>query len=208
MMGGTGFEANGTITIKYDDEVMDTVTADDTGIFVATFKVPASQHGQHKITASDGTSTEELTFTVESVAPDIPEPLLPEMGVKVKSPVSFDWKDVTDESSPVTYTLQIATDDDFTADSIILEKTELTESQYTLSEKEVLELAGKETPYYWRVRAVDAASNEGEWTANNEFYVTGAINLPNWALYTLLGIGAVLIFGIGYWLGRRTAFYY
>jgi len=130
------------------------------------------------------------------------------MGVKVESPASFDWEDVTDESSPVTYALQIATDEDFTADSIVLEKTELAKSEYILTEKEELELAGQETPYYWRVRAIDAALNEGEWTGAGEFYVAAPFAFPRWALYTLLGIGAVIIFGIGYWLGRRTAFYY
>jgi len=55
---------------------------------------------------------------------------------------------------------------------------------------------------------MDSFLNEGEWTAAEEFYVSPPVALPSWALYTLLGIGAVLIFGIGYWLGRRTAFYY
>jgi hypothetical protein len=208
VLGGAGYDANKTVTIKYDDEVVATATADTSGIFVAQFTVPASKHGEHTITASDGTNTSELTFTVESVAPATPMPLLPEMGVKVKSPISFDWEDVTSESSPVTYALQVATDKDFTADSIILDKTALAESEYTLTEAEELELATMETPYYWRVRAVNAALNEGEWTGTGEFYVTAPFAFPNWALYTLLGFGAVLIFGIGYWLGRRTAFYY
>ena len=208
MMGGAGFAANGTVTIKYDDEVVATSTADASGIFVATFKVPASKHGDHTITASDGTNTNEVTFTVESVALATPQPLVPELGVKVKSPISFDWEDVTVESPPATYALQIATDEDFTDDSIILDKTELAESEYILTEEEELELASQETPYYWRIRTVDAASNEGEWTGAGEFYVTAPFAFPSWALYTLLGIGAVLIFAIGYWLGRRTAFYY
>jgi len=122
--------------------------------------------------------------------------------------MSFDWEDVTSESPPVTYILQIATDEDFTADSIILDKTELSESEYILTEMEELELASQETPYYWRIKAVNAALNEGEWTGVGEFYVTAPFDFPTWALYTILGIGAVLIFGIGYWLGRRTAFYY
>ena len=207
-IGGSGFAPNGTVTLKYDDKVVATATTDASGVFVATFQAPPSKHGDHIIIVSDGINTNEVTFTVESVAPKVPTPLLPEMGVKVESPVSFDWEDVTDKSSPVTYALQIATDEDFTADAIVLEKTELAKSEYILTEEEELELAGQEAPYYWRVRAIDAALNEGVWTGAGEIYVAASFGFPRWALYTLLGIGAVIIFAIGYWLGRRTAFYY
>ena len=207
-IGGSGFAPNGPVTLKYDDKVVATATTDASGVFVATFQAPPSKHGDHIIIVSDGINTNEVTFTVESVAPEVPTPLLPEMGVKVESPVSFDWEDVTDKSSPVTYALQIATDEDFTADAIVLEKTELAKSEYILTEEEELELAGQEAPYYWRVRAIDAALNEGEWTGAGEIYVAASFGFPRWALYTLLGIGAVIIFAIGYWLGRRTAFYY
>jgi hypothetical protein len=208
VMGGAGFAAGGTITVKYNDEEVAKATADASGVFVATFQVPASRHGANTISVSDGTSTNELTFTVESVPPATPPPLLPEMGVKVKSPILFDWDDATDASSPVTYDLQIATDRNFLASSMVLEKAALAESEYTLTEEEELILAGMETPYYWRIRAVDAAQNEGMWTGTGEFYVTTPFSLPDWAKYTLYGIGGVLLFGIGYWLGRRTAFYY
>ena len=88
-----------------------------------------------------------------------------------------------------------------------MEKKGLTKSEYTLTEAEELKLADKETAYYWRARAVDAASNEGAWTGAGEFYVSSSISLPNWAIYTLMGICAVILFSIGYWLGRRTALY-
>lgn len=207
-VGGAGFLPNAPVTLKYDDMDVATVTTDANGIFMVTFQAPPSKHGEHIITASDGTNTNQVTFTVEAIAPATPPPLLPETGVKVKSPITFDWEDVIDESLPVTYDLQIASDDDFPADSIVMEKTALEESSYTFTEKEELELASQEAPYYWRIRAVDAALNESEWTGAREFYVSAGLGFPNWALYTLLGIGAVLIFGIGYWLGRRTAFYY
>jgi len=205
---GAGFEAGSTITVKYDGEKVATVEADSNGIFLAMFKVPVSKHGDHTITISDGTNTEELTFTVESEAPPTPTPLSPEMGVNVKPPISFDWEDVTDPSSPVTYTLQIATSASFSANSLVLEKTGLDTSEYTLTEKEAMEIIGREAPYYWRVRAVDSASNEGEWTGAGEFYVTRPFRFPDWALYTLLGVGGLVLFAIGYWMGRRTAYYY
>lgn len=208
VISGAGFEADATITIKYDEEVVSTANADSYGIFVSIFKVPTSKSGDHTVTVSDGTNTEEFTFTVEAKPPPVPTPLLPEMGVELKPPISFDWKGVTADSPPVTYILQIATDNDFTADSIVLEKEELTKSEYTLTEMETMELVGREAAYHWRVRAVDSASNEGEWTGSGQFYVDQPFALPNWAIYTLLGLGGLVLFAIGYWMGRRTAYYY
>lgn len=207
LIGGAGFKANATVTIKYDDKEITTVNADGSGIFVAAFQVPASKHGTHTITASDGTSTEKLTFTVESTPPTVPAPLSPEMEAEVKSPISFDWKDVTDDSPPVIYTLQIATSKDFSAASLVLEKKELAKSEYTVTEDEEQKLVGQETPYYWRIRAIDGASNEGEWTGAGEFYIASSFALPTWALYTLIGLGGLSLFALGYWLGRRTAYY-
>lgn len=208
-IGGAGFTPNAIVTIKYDDVEVASVPAGADGIVMATFNAPPSLHGDHTITVSDGTITATTVYTVESIAPATPQPLKPEMGVKLKSPGVFDWEDVTDVSKPVTYVLQIATDDDFEASSIVLEITDIESSTYTLTEAEELKLAGRKEAYYWRTQAVDAASNKSEWTGAGEFYVGGGVSeFPNWALYTIIGIGAVLIFGIGYWLGRRTAFYY
>ena len=38
--------------------------------------------------------------------------------------------------------------------------------------------------------------------------VPAPFGIPTWLIYTLAGVGAVIIFGIGYLVGRRTAFYY
>ena len=207
-VSGAGFKANGAITIKYDDEAVAGAIADSNGMFLAIFNVPAGKHGGHTVTVSDGINTEKLTFTVESMPPSVPLPLLPEMGVKVKSPIAFDWKDVIDDSSPVIYSVQIATSEDFSAASIVLEKKELTKSEYTITEEEELKLVGQEAPYYWRIRAIDGASNEGEWTGAGEFYVAPSFGMPSWVIYTLFGLGGLLLFALGYWLGRRTAYYY
>jgi hypothetical protein len=208
-IGGAGFTPAATVTFTYDDEEVATATADSDGLVMAIFRAPPSKHGEHIITVSDGTNTNTVTYTVESIAPEIPQPLTPELGVKVKSPATFEWEDVTDDSMPVTYTLQIATSDSFEASSIVLEITDIKLSTYMLTEAEELKLAGRKDAYYWRVQAVDAASNESGWTGTGDFYVGGASgSFPSWALYTLIGIGGVLLFGLGYWLGRRTAFYY
>ncbi len=205
---GAGFAAGGTVTIKFGEEVLDTVTADASGMFVAMLKVPAGKAGEHKITISDGTNTNEVTFTLEAVPPPVPMPLKPQMGVKAKTPVAFDWEDVTADAQPVTYTLQVATGEDFKEATIVFEKTGLTDSEYTTTEAESIALAGREGVYFWRVRAVDATETEGEWTGAGEFSVSKAFSFPTWALYTLLGLGALVLFGVGYWMGRRTAYYY
>ena len=203
-ISGTGFIANHEITITYTSEpVVFTTTSETDGTFSYTFAVPPSEAGEHTITATDGISTMEVTFVMESTPPEIPLPLLPYMGDKAKAQAYFDWEDVTDDSLPVTYTLQIATDADFT--TIVLEKTGLTTSEYTLTEEEMLESTSKEAPYYWRVRAIDAASNASDWTGAGTFYVGFVFpEIKGWILYTLMGLGGLLLFFLGLWIGRRS----
>ncbi len=215
-VSGTGFLANHTVTITYLSTpiTVATTTANSDGAFSATFEVPASESGDHTITATDGTNTITSTFTMESTPPSTVYPQLPLMDSKLKG-WRFDWCgddtdltiEVTDDSLPITYTLQIATDDQFTTESIVLEKTGLTESEYTLTSEERLDSVEKENPYYWRVKAIDGASNETEWTGIGSFYVGFSFDMPTWLIYTLFGLGAVLLGVFGFWLGRRTAYY-
>ena len=205
---GAGFQPGGIVTIKFGDEVLDTMATDASGIFVAVIKVPSAKAGEHTISISDGTNTEELTFTLKAEPPPIPGPLLPKMGGKVKTPVVFDWEDVAAAAGPVSYDLQVATDEDFDGGSMVLEKMELVASEYATSEAESIALADGDTLYYWRVRAVDAMGNEGEWSGAGEFYVKKPFSFPTWATYTLLGLGGLILFAVGYWMGRRTAYYY
>lgn len=207
-IGGTGFTPNGTAIVKYDGEEVATITIESTGAFLVTFQVPPSVGGDHVITVTDGINTAETTFTVETTAPEIPPPLAPAMGARISSPFSFDWEDVTDESSPVTYALQISGTPSFNQASILVDKPALTSSQYELTEQEGLNLAGREAPYYWRVKAIDAASNESDWSGIGEFYVAPPFSFPTWAIIILAVFGALILFGVGYWLGRRTAFFY
>ncbi len=207
IFSGTGFRPNATVTITYAPlSTVATTTADANGAFSATFTVPASQHGQHTVTASDGTNAITATFTMESTPPPAPAPLLPEMGVKAKSEAFFDWNDV-DDPSGVTYSLQIATDESFTGTSVVLEKEGLTNSEYTLTKEEKLESTKKEAPYYWRIMAVDGASNESGWTTPGEFYVGFTFAMPGWAIYFLAVLGGLVLLALGFYLGRRTAYY-
>ncbi len=201
-INGTGFKASSTITITYtSDPVVFTITSLADGSFSYTFTVPPSEGGAHTITATDGTSSMQVTFYMESTPPLTPSPLLPLMGDKAASMAYFDWKDVSDPSKPVTYTLQLASNANFT--TMVLEKTGLTISEYTLTEEEALESTTEETPYYWRVKAIDGASNASNWTGAGTFYVGFVFELTGWILYALMGLGGILLFFIGFWVGRR-----
>jgi len=210
-ISGTGFKPSSEITITYaSTPVVFTTTSESDGSFSYTFTVPPSQAGEHTITADDGYSPPLfVTFYMESTPPEIPPPLLPYMEGKADSLAYFDWEDVTtdtagtsEQSLPITYDLQVATDKNFAHK--LVNKTGLTTSEYTLTEDEALESTNKEAPYYWRLRAVDAASNASDWTGAGTFTV-GFIfpNISGWLLYVLIGIGALVLFFVGFWLGRR-----
>jgi hypothetical protein len=204
-LSGSGFRADWQITITYASTPVTFITNSLTdGSFSYTFEVPPSAGGMHVITVTDGENTDQTSFFVESTPPALPTTLLPEMDTKADSKAEFDWADVSDASLPMTYELQVATNSQFTADSILVNKIGLPTSDYTLSDAEELESAGEEAPYYWRVRAKDAASNAGEWTSGTRFTVGTTFSMPGWLIYTLIAIGAIAIFFLGLWLGKRS----
>ena len=99
---------------------------------------------------------------MESQPPPVPELVLPENGARQGSRPSFEWEAV-DDPSGVTYILQIATDHSFS--TLVLNKEGLTQSQYTLAREEGLPSTDSESPYHWRVRAIDGASNASNWSS-------------------------------------------
>lgn len=214
-ISGLGFAAGKTVTVTYDGTQAATAVVGTDGTFKAIFKAPASSGGEHTIIATDGTNTEQFSFFMELAPPSTVYPQLPLMDSKLEDG-RFDWcgdatdlsKEVTDDSPPITYTLQIATNKDFSKESIVLEKTGLTRSEYTLTKEEKLPSVSSEAPYYWRVKAVDSVGNEGGWSGAGSFYVAGfTLALSQKLIYTLFGIGAFLLGLFGFWLGRKSAYY-
>ncbi len=208
-LSGSGFTPNKTVTVTYtsEPEVVATTTSDDEGEFTATFTIPKSKHGEHTVTASDSAGVSSTTtFVMESTPPEAPLPQIPEEGARARSQAFFDWEDVTDPSG-ISYTLQVATCENFT--DIVLERTEISESEYTLTEKEKLETTSSEAPYYWRVRAVDGAENKSDWTTAIAFYVGSAFFaiFEGWKLYALIGLAVLLVVLIIAVLKRRTQGY-
>jgi len=212
-ISGTGFKPDYDITITYaSTPVTFHTTSLSDGSFSYTFEVPPSQAGGHTITATDGVSSMSVTFVMESTPPATPPPQQPYMDGKAKSLAYFDWDDVvadidgtSEQSLPITYDLQVATNENFT--SPLVNKTGITTSEYTLTEEEALEKTSKETPYYyWRVRAVDAASNASQWTGAGTFTLGFSFSFPGlsgWVLYVLIGVGALVLFFVGFFVGRR-----
>ncbi len=207
VVSGAGFAAIRQVTVTYDDKQIASGTADSKGIFSINFQAPAGKGGNHTISVSDGINNMTSPFTMESTPPGIPQPQLPLMSVKAEALTQFDWADVTDPSG-VTYTLQVATSEDFSQSSIVLEKTGLTTSAYTLKESEKLPSTEKDAPYYWRVKATDGASNESGWTGLGEFYVGFQMTgLGGAVKYILMIIGGIVLLLLGLWIGRKTSYY-
>jgi hypothetical protein len=183
-VNGIGF--TGAVTIQYNGAIVATTTADANGAFSITFAAPKSKHGHHAVLVSDAVNAIETTFTMESQAPPVPELISPENGIRQGSRPSFEWGAV-DDPSGVTYSLQIATDTSFT--TLVLNKEGLTQPQYTLAQEEGLPSTDSQAPYYWRVRAVDGASNASDWSSPRSFFVRF---LPQWAIYVLIVAVSVL----------------
>jgi hypothetical protein len=201
---GAGFASGAAIDISYNegDEVVSqaSVTADADGNFTILFTIPPSTAGSHIITATDGDITAATTFIMESAPPPVPVLKVPEAAGTAEEKARFDWSDVSDPSG-VSYTLQVASDVDF--NTLLVDKQGLSLSEYTLAEDEKLAPAGQKA-YYWRVRAVDGASNESQWSMVGLFYVgfsRTASSAGVW--YILYGLAALVLAGLVFWMYKR-----
>jgi hypothetical protein len=206
IISGTGMKPDTEISIKFDGKQITSVATTAQGILIAPVTVPVASGGTHIITATDGTTTIQVTIEIESTPPPLPVISSPEAGARAGLPLTFKWSGVTDPSSPVVYDFQIATSSSFSEGTVIVSKSGLTSPTYILTAAEQQIITSKDITYYCRVSATDAASNKSVWTSGVNFAVAAPFKFIGWPLYTILGIAAVLIFAIGYLLGRRTAF--
>jgi hypothetical protein len=197
-VSGTGFEIRNIVTIKFDTDEILTVKTNDIGAFTGNITVPICPPGAHVITATDGYNLRQAVYTVESESPLAPTPLSPRGYDDVSSPFIIDWEGVYDISQPLVYSIQIARSPDFRHP--VLEKSELIASQLTIGNGQTLQPSRRGTYYYWRIRAVDGASNVGEWSSTAVFRVKPVDILPVW-LRNVLIAAQVLIAGV---LGYRT----
>jgi hypothetical protein len=208
---GVGFMPSHEVTVTYsltstESDTLATGTTNSSGNFDITFTIPPSLGGAHNITVSDGTITKTFAFVMESNPPPTPELTLPLADTKLEDRL-FEWGAVTDPSpasNPVTYDLQVATDANFTTESTLIAVTGLTTTSYTLPEEEELESTSEDAPYYWRVRAVDAASNASLWSAASAFTTGWSFEFTGWVVWVSIALAAVVFFFLGLWLGRRS----
>ena len=114
-------------------------------------------------------STRDLTFRLklatqlqDTQPPSTPTPISP-IGFSSSTLVTFVWEEVFDPSG-VKYSLQLALDSSFT--SLILNLTNLSQARYTVSSA-----LSEYTTYYWRVKAVDGAGNESQWSQMATFII-------------------------------------
>ncbi len=161
---GSGFAANSAIRFIYDDKEISLGGAitDASGSFSKSIAAPKCQGGTHNIKIMDAQKNESrATFVMESIPPAAPRPLSPGDGERVgilgDIRPTFKWSVVTDPSG-VTCTLQVDTNPDFSQP--ILEKADLPGTQYILTAADAL----PQGEYYWRIKAVDGASNESAWS--------------------------------------------
>jgi hypothetical protein len=203
-LGGTGFAIDTVVTITFDNgktiKVADAET-NGTGKFSIDFVVPSIPAGRYIVTASDGSNNETALFYMESISPVLPIPLLPKITDTAEPEAFFDWEGIDDPSGTI-YTLQIGTDAQF--NNIVLEKTDLSDSEYRLTENEKLESTSNGESYYWRIKAIDGAFNESDWTSAGQFYIGQSGNGgSSWIQYILYGIGVIIIIFVGFLIRKQ-----
>jgi len=197
-ISGVGFASNTKVTVSYDSIEIATSTTNDRGSFTVDFKAPASKGGEHYIKVSDGNSLVTSSFLMDTTSPATPTLMAPLNDSKASSDASFAWQEVSDPSG-VTYFLQISRDVNFGV--ILIEKSGLVSPGYQLLQTEKLKTASKQSPYYWRVKVVDAASNQSAWTTPGRFFV--GLFIPNYVVYIVFSIGTIFAGLLGYWVGTR-----
>ncbi|MCD6568524.1 MAG: hypothetical protein J7K94_07335 [Dehalococcoidia bacterium] len=206
-VSGSAFPGNEQATVTYDGIDKGSVTANSEGVLPpVTFEATNTQAThvvEHPVVVTCGSTTVSVNFTMESEPPPVPEPIAPEAGSRSgflgKQKVAFEWTSVTDPSG-VTYDLQISKSEDFAETLVSI--TGLTEDSCVLSSEEALDYG----TYYWRVKAIDGARNESNWSTADILKVDF---LPLWASITIIALIVVLIGALVYlFVIRKRGDYY
>jgi hypothetical protein len=203
---GSSFAANSTITFLYDDTEISgaQATTDAFGSFVQSVSAPQSVAGVHNISATDEQRNEaKAAFTIKSFVPGVPTLLSPTNGARLSilghiSP-TFRWSAVTNDPNGVSYVLQIDTNSDFSNPT--LEKDSITGTSYTLTKAEALPRGH----YYWRVKAVDGASDQSSAWSQPSSLKSGLMALWTLVIIIILCIAAAagLVYLLFVFLRRR-----
>ena len=215
---GGGFDPGVSLTITYGNQTASTATTSE-GNFPSTGTVTFEAkgiHGAQEVVVEDGLGhvLASETFFMEENSPPAPEPLSPANGTGVgfvgKVTPTFEWSKVTDVSGIDSYELQISTNStSFTVPvvSLGIPSENVTSLDDTISYTLPGDYALSGGTYYWRLRAVDAAANEGQWTIVQSFHAGG--RLPLWGLIVIIVLAVVLVgFLVYFFVIRPRRSYY
>jgi len=123
-------------------------------VTTGSYTFPAEGTYEWRVFAQNGSSNSSYqtrTITIDTTRPAAPVLLYPLSDTTNASPVPLGWS--SDETS-ATFRLQIATDSAF---GHVVHDTTETETTYDLHNT----ISGQY--YYWRVKAIDKALNQGSW---------------------------------------------
>ncbi len=209
---GKSFDPSVAVSISYQNETAN-VFADAKGdVSVVTFIARGRQGEQYVNASYNGNTVRPAVFYMEGTPPDKPRLISP---VDTRTGFSgsftgricptFTWSNVTDPSGIASYDLDTyGGDDSLMSISVPIEDVSFQGDivAYTLPEKYALSPG----TYHWRVRAIDGAENEGDWTEPQSFH---AGILPQWAMITItVGLLLGVILGVGVFIRRRMGYYY
>ncbi len=200
-VSGDAYKPGSTVTVKYDSAAEPSATVDASGSFSTSFKVPQGKAGNHIITVTDGTNDSSFTFVIQSANLSAPLAAYPLIATKADPVVRFQWNPVNSPNGEVTYDLQVSPDSSF--NNVIIDKKGLTAIGYQLAEEEnaALTPVSNSNPYYWRVRAKDAAGTESLWSLPSNF-TFGSV-FPHWIFYIIYVLAGIGVLVGGFYLGRR-----
>lgn len=224
---GTGFASNENITISLNETATDiTTTTDDKGSFNSVLTIPTIKGKEYTIGASGKKGNSAQASFISNIDKPLPTEiklLTPAQGTTLAifnsigeallgtakdlvglfrylkgsqpeamiSPIfTFAWVAAGD-SNENNYLLQVSADPDFS--SIILDKTIQNSSEYKTAQNDNL----TKGHYNWRVKAIDSAGNESEWSQVSEFEIISMpthVSILTWVVLIL--IVAAIVFGI------------
>ena len=122
----------------------------------------------------DSISSEYSAVWSFNIIPDPPIAIYPEANnINVDKNSKFIWKSVNEATY---YNLQIATSNNFENASIVVNKEQITDTIYTLTESQILQSF---TNYYWRINANFANGNKTNWTTAIPFKTNDSISSIN-----------------------------
>ena len=176
---GCGFAASSNVSVEYDGLMMaNSPKTDSLGNFTYAFNIPETPEADHEILVTDGAgNTATWGLPLEGTAPEAPNTISPRgqrFGWFGSQVVAFTWTDV-DDPSGVTYTLEIADNLNFFPLAAGMRKADLTQPACIAT----LDPG----TYYWRVKAVDGAGNESQWTLSPHAFKVGFFSVA----YLLIG---------------------